>query len=70
MDVADIDRDEATELGLISDDAQIAPQDRGFNDGLEASLGVSDDIAQAVQSLFSGKANIVDGVLRWIGGSA
>jgi hypothetical protein len=70
MRVADIDRDEAVELGVISDDAQIAPQDRGFNDGLETSLGVGDDIAQAVQSLFSGKASIVDGVLRWIGGSA
>ncbi len=69
MDVADIDRDEAEELGLITDDARIAPQDRGFNDGLEASLGVGSDIAEAVQSLFGKNASVLDGVLRWVGGA-
>jgi len=70
MDVADIDRDEAIEIGLIERDAKITPQDRGFNEGLEASLGVGSDIAEAVQGLFGRNANLVDGVLRWVGGAS
>lgn len=71
MDVADVDRDEAEALGLIDRDTQITPQDRGFNDGLEAALGVGESIAQAVQSLFGGRAKTdSNGVLRWLGGAA
>lgn len=70
MDVADVDRDEAIDLRLIKADEQITPQDRGFNDGLEAALGVGDDIAAAVQGLFGDKATVIDGVLRWIGEAA
>jgi hypothetical protein len=69
MDVADIDRDEAEEIGLIDRATQITPQDRGFNEGLEASLGVGDDIAAAVQGLFGDRASVLDGVLRWVGGA-
>jgi hypothetical protein len=34
MDVRDVDRDTAVELGLIDRDTQIKPDDRGFNDDL------------------------------------
>jgi len=71
MDVADVDRDDAISLGLIDRDTQIEPQDRGFNDGLEATLGLGNDLARAVQALFGAKAKIEkDGVLRWLGGVA
>jgi hypothetical protein len=40
MDVQDIDRDEAVDLGLIDEDTEIFPQDRGFNDDLQASPDV------------------------------
>ena len=71
MDVADVDRGEAEDLGLIDRDTQITPQDRGFNDGLEAALNVGESIAHAVQSLFGSKAKVgQDGILRWLGGGA
>lgn len=71
MDVSDVDRDEAVALGLIDRDTQVTPQDRGFNDGLEAALGVGESIAQAVQALFGNRAKVgQDGVLRWLGGGA
>lgn len=71
MDVQDIDRDEAIAIGLIDRDTQIAPQDRGFNDGLEAALGVGDTIAHAVQALFGSRATFTaDGILRWLGGAS
>lgn len=69
-DVADVDYDEAVALGLLQPGQQITPQDRGFNEGLEAALGVGDDIAQAVQGLFGDKATVIEGVLRWIGEAA
>jgi hypothetical protein len=34
MDVRDVDRDTAMQLGIIDRDTQIEPQDRGFNDDL------------------------------------
>lgn len=70
MDVADVSLDECIEVGLLTGPIEITPQDRGFNEGLEASLGVSNDIAEAVQGLFGDKATVIDGVLRWIGEAA
>lgn len=69
MDVADVDRDEAIALGVIDRDTQIEPQSRGFNDGLEANLGASGPILNAVENVFGGKAKVIDGVLRWLGGN-
>lgn len=71
MDVADVDRDEAIDIGLIGRDEQIEPQSRGFNDGLEATLDVGPAIAEALQGVFGGRAKFgADGVLRWLGGEA
>jgi hypothetical protein len=70
MDVQDIDRDEAMQLGLIDRDTELLPQDRGFNEDLQASPEVrSNALATALQELFRGVARLGgDGVLRWIGG--
>jgi hypothetical protein len=42
MDVRDIDRDTAIELGLIDRDTQIEPEDRGFADDLKFTPAVRD----------------------------
>lgn len=70
MDVADVDRDEAIDIGLIERDTEITPQDRGFNDDLEAGAYLGSTILDAVQSLFGGRAVNDNGVLRWLGGGA
>jgi hypothetical protein len=71
MDLQDIDRDEAIRLGVIDRDTEIMPQERPFNDGLEATLNVGSAIADALQSLFGSRAKLgADGVLRWLGGGA
>jgi len=69
MDVRDVDRDEAIELGLIDRDTQIAPKDRPFNDGLEAgadqvAAGDSALRAQLMRDL-GDVAEFVGGVLRF-----
>jgi hypothetical protein len=49
MDVRDVDRDAAMDLGLIDRDTQIPPQDRGFNEDLQVSAGIrSDSLRQAL----------------------
>lgn len=69
MDVQDVTRDEAIELGLIDRDTELLPQDRGFNDDLQASAAVrSEALATALQEHFAGTAELVGGVLRYIGG--
>ena len=40
MDVADVTRDEAIDFGLIDRDTKIQPQERPFNEGLEAASPV------------------------------
>lgn len=70
MDVEDIDREEAVALGLIDRDTELLPQDRGFNDDLQASPEVrSEALATALQEHFAGVAEFIDGVLRYTGGS-
>jgi hypothetical protein len=69
MDVEGVSLDECIEIGLLTGPVEITPQDRGFNDSLQAALGVGDDIARAVQSLFGDRATVLDGVLRWVGGA-
>lgn len=70
MDVADVDRDEAIDLGLIDRDTQIAPQTRGFNQGLEATIDAVGGILHAVESFFGGQAKVSDGILHWLGGNS
>jgi hypothetical protein len=70
MDLRDIDRAECEELGLIqSDDDVPEPQDRGFNEDLQATPEVeADDLAAVLQFLLRDIAHVgTDGVLRFIG---
>lgn len=72
MDVQDVDRETAIEAGLIAEDEEIAPQDRDFNQDLQASpqvrsASLMDALAEALQGLASFDAN---GVLRLIGGAS
>jgi hypothetical protein len=69
MDLQDVDRDEATQLGLIDRDTQIAPDKRGFNDGLQAALDVKGGMLESLQSVFGDLVTIADGVMRWVGGT-
>lgn len=71
MDVQDVDRDTAVEVGLIGSDDVVEPQSRDFNQDLEASPDVraawlKEGVAESLQGLanFSG-----DGVLRFSGGA-
>jgi hypothetical protein len=72
MDVRDVIRSEAIKLGLIDRDTQVQPDDRGFNDDLQASPDVRDSaLKSALQALFKGFAGFDgDGVLRRNGGRA
>jgi hypothetical protein len=60
-------RAEAMKLGLIDRNTQIEPEDRGFNDDLQASPDVRDRaLKSALQDLFQGFARFDSkGVLRW-----
>ena len=71
MDVQDIDRREAMKLGIIDRDTKVEADERGFNDDLQASPDVRDQVLKAaLQHLFHGLANFdQSGVLRWIGGA-
>jgi len=71
MDVEDVSREEAVALGLIDRDTELLPEDRGFNRDLQASAEVRSDALQAaLQEHFAGVAEIVGGVLRFIGGTS
>lgn len=41
MDLRDIDRDEAVDLGLIEEDDTENPEERSLNEGMQASVGIS-----------------------------
>jgi hypothetical protein len=70
MDVTDVDRDEAVKLGLINEDTQIEPEDRGFNDDLQASPEVREKaLQQALVESLAGIAKLVGGVLKFTGGN-
>jgi hypothetical protein len=71
MDVQDVDRAEAMELGLIDRDTQIFPDDRGFNQDLQASPEIrSNALEKALLEHFGDLVKLTrDGVLKWIGGN-
>lgn len=48
MDVRDIARDEAIALGVIKSDTRVTPQDRGFNDELQATPSVRSNALRAI----------------------
>lgn len=68
MDVRDIIRDEALQLGLIDRDTRIEPQTRGFAEDLAATPAVrSAGLKSALSDLLSGLAEFdADGVFRLI----
>ncbi len=72
MDVEDVDRAQAVELGLIDRDTEIFPQSRDFNSDLSATPKVRADalrmaLAEALQGIAEWGAN---GVLKLITGGA
>jgi hypothetical protein len=72
MDVQDIDRTEAVALGLIDRDTELLPQDRGFNDDLQASPEVRATALQdtLLATLRDEGLNVefIGGVLKFLGG--
>jgi hypothetical protein len=66
MDVESVDRDTAIEAGLIDRDTQLTPQDRGFNEDLQASPQVREgSLKEALREALAGIASFgADGVLR------
>jgi len=69
MDLEDRTRDEAIALGLIDRDTELLPQDRGFNDNLQASPEVRDqELRDALLERFAGVAEFVGGVFRLVKG--
>lgn len=68
MDVIDISRDEAVELGVISEDEEIPPHSRDFNADLQATPEVrSAALREALLEQLAGVAEFVGGVLRYTG---
>lgn len=62
-------RSEAIELGILEKGQMIktpAAEVDDLNDGLEAAAPEDTQIAEALQGLFGGAADIVDGVIRFI----
>lgn len=71
MDVEDVDRDEAIELGLIDRDTELLPQDRDFNTDLQASPEVrAGALQEALTESLAGIAKFVGGVLKFTGGQS
>lgn len=66
MDVVDVSRRTAIELGVMEPDEQVDPQTRLFNDGLQAAAP-ADFAEELLRSLGEGY-ELVDGVLRLIKG--
>lgn len=68
-DVADVSRDEAVAFGLIDRDTELLPQDRDFNQDLQASPEIrSESLRTAILDHFDGRATFVDGILKLVGG--
>lgn len=68
MDVRDVDRDEATSLGLIDRKTQIAPQTRNFNQDLQVSAPVREARLRAALLESMGSEVEFDGeTLLWKG---
>jgi hypothetical protein len=71
MDVQDIDRDEAIDLGVITAAEEIRPQSRDFNTDIAATPEVrSAALKEALGESLSGIAEFIGGVLRFVGGAS
>jgi len=65
MNVRDVGRDEAIELGLIDDNTELMPEDVGLNDSLQASPDIrSDDLRKLLEESGLGSFN-ADGVFEF-----
>lgn len=70
MDVQDIDRSEAEDLGLIAPEAELLPQSRDFNADLQASPEVRDAaLKEALVESLGGLGRFIGGILRFVGDS-
>lgn len=69
MGVEDVFRDEAEELGVIRPDDVIAPQERDFNTGLEASIpDASPAMLESFKQLFGDQVDVgAGGKITWQG---
>ena len=69
MDVEDVSRDDAVEMGLMNPTDRVDPQDRGVNEDLEMDPGIRDTTLRSVIADFlHGIAKFTpDGVLRFTG---
>lgn len=71
MDVIDVSRDEAIDLGLIDRDTELLPESRDFNTDLQATPEVrSAALQEALLDQVGTFAKFVGGVLRYVGGAA
>lgn len=71
MGVQDVDYDEAVALGLIQDGELPKASLPEFNSQLEASAqDLAPDLITQLQRTFGDAIDLVDGILRWKGGSA
>lgn len=70
MDVRDVSREDATALGLIDDNTELLPQDRGFNADLQASPDVrSESLRTMMEGSGLGTFN-ADGTFVFTGGNS
>lgn len=70
MDLRDIDREEAIELGILDEDETIEPEEMGLNEGLEAHIGEAAEFGLGVRlgEFLVGIAKVgVDGLVKFIG---
>jgi hypothetical protein len=69
MDVEDVGRDDAVEMGLMNPEDRVAPQDRGLNEDLAMDPAIRDTTLRSVIADFlNGIAHFTpDGVLRFTG---
>ena len=69
MDVRDISRREAEDLGVIEPGAAVEPPDVGFNDNLQKSVArYSPGIRDAILQEFDGRAVVENSIMKWVGG--
>lgn len=66
MWVKDVSRTDAVELGVIDENTQVAPQDRGFNDDLQFPLAIrSAALQQALMESLGDSYQLKDGILTY-----
>ena len=68
MGVEDVSRSDAVALGLIDENTQIPPEDRGFNADLQADLPPLDrqsDLFQAIRDSLGDSVDFIGNVLRF-----